>query len=268
MSLPRIVVPSQGLVPHSEVVVPPDKSRYLLSVLRMRIGDRLTVTDGCGKAYESVIVSVKERTVRVSLGHEIPAVRESPAPLVLCQGVLKGRKMDMVIQKTTELGVSEIVPLITTFCVVRETRKADRWRKIAEEAAEQSGRTSVPRVHEPCELARFLQSVTPARDSTGSGLLFKERGGLPLAVALEHVAGGGDAGGQDARQVTLLVGPEGGFSEDEARDAEGRGFIPSTLGGRTLRAETAAIVAVAIVAYLLQERLSACNPSSDSPDLL
>ncbi len=268
VALPRIALHAQELAPHSELVVPPEKSRYLLSVMRMKIGDRLTVTDGRGKAYEAVIASIKERAVRVILGREIPVASESPVPLVLCQGVLKGQKMDMVIQKTTELGVSEIVPLVTDFCVVRETRKTDRWRKIAEEAAEQCGRASVPRVHEPCELVRFLRGVMPARGGTCPGLLFRERGGLPLAVALERVAGRIDARRQDAREVMILVGPEGGFSDDETRDAEGRGFIPSTLGGRTLRAETAAIVSVALVEYLLREGLSACNPSSGPQDLL
>lgn len=261
MSVLRIFIPPSALASGQEIVVPSEKARYLLTVMRVKCGDALVVTDGAGRAWDARVTSIRGKSVFLMLGKEVPAREEPEAPLVLCQGMLKGPKMDLVVQKATELGVSDIVPLITGFTVVRETRKTARWRKIAEEAAEQCGRMTLPRVHEPVALTQLLQTLT---DGEGpSGLVFREREGMPLEEALDLVAPHGAA----VRPIRLLVGPEGGLSEEEVHGARLRGFIPATLGRQTLRTETASIVAVALVGFLLGRRLSSGAPTA-APDLL
>jgi 16S rRNA (uracil1498-N3)-methyltransferase len=250
----RILIPSCALASGREIAVPSEKSHYLVSVMRMKRGSTLVVMDGEGRAFDAVITSTNGRKVLLTLGNEHPPPDEFTIPLVLCQGLLKGPKMEMVVQKATELGVSDIVPLITDYCVVRETRKAARWRRIAEEAAEQCGRTTVPCVHEPTDLKKLLDDASDRERPTG--LLFWEQGGMPLEAALDRVAPCNEEGAGRVRPITLLIGPEGGFSEAEVREADRHGFVRVTLGRRTLRAETASMVAVALVEFLLCRRLA------------
>ena len=164
---------------------------------------------------------------------------ESPLNLTLVQGILKGEKMDIVIQKATELGVKEIIPAITERSQIRQTRKVDRWRKIAEEASKQSGRTMIPVVHEPIE---FNSLFTVHHSLPIKGFIFWEEGGVPLREAIHQFTDS---------PIYLLVGPEGGFSKEEVSLAVSKGLITVSLGKRILRAETAAISAVALIQFLL-----------------
>lgn len=222
----------------------PDKSHYLTSVLRCRERDTVTVIDGRGKAYTAAITGISPIAVSVDITAEIAVDTESPRHLVLCQGILKGEKMDMVVQKATELGVKEIFPVITERGIVKETRKVKRWRKIAEEAAEQCGRAVIPEVYDPISFRELLAG----RGEPGNnrhGLIFYERGGLLVGDAVKKLPGGSI--------IDIFIGPEGGFTAAEVGFAEERGFIRATLGKRILRAETAAIVSAAIVQFLLEE---------------
>ena len=133
-----------------------EKARYLISVLRCSAGDELQVFDGEGSLYKSKITGIENKKVIIDLLEQISLNAESPLNLTLVQGILKGEKMDMVIQKATELGVKEIIPAITERSQIRHTRKVDRWRKIVEEASKQSGRTMIPVVHEPLEYRNAL----------------------------------------------------------------------------------------------------------------
>ncbi len=196
-----IFISSELIVKRQRIKVPLEKSRYLLSVLRCKIGDAVTIIDGRGGAYEARIVSIVKKDVFIDITGELLLNSELPTPLILCQGMLKGEKMDLVIQKATELGVSEIVPIITERSVVKETRKLKRWHTIAEEAAEQCGRAVIPAIREPEELTDLLD-----REKI-NGLFFRERGGRRLSEAI---------GAIDCRQdVYIFIGPEGGFTADE-----------------------------------------------------
>jgi 16S rRNA (uracil1498-N3)-methyltransferase len=231
-----IFVPPQEIEKKERIKLPQEKSRYLVSVLRCKKGDPLSVIDGKGKAYEASISAISKKEVFIDIDREASPDAESDINLVLCQGILKGEKMDMVIQKTTELGIKEIVPLLTERCLVKETRKTKRWRKIAEEAAEQCGRPVIPEVREPVELRSWLM----AHDSL-DGFIFWEEGGEPLkAVSVKT----------DDSPIHILIGPEGGFTADEVGMAEEHGLIRTTLGRRILRAETAAIVSTALVQFI------------------
>ncbi len=234
-----IFIPPEIIAKRQHVKVPLEKSRYLLSVLRCRKGDAVTVIDGKGRAYTAQIVSIVRKDVFIDITGELPLNAELPVQLTLCQGLLKGEKMDLVIQKATELGVAEIVPLVTERSIVKETRRLKRWQIIAEEAAEQCGRAVVPLVRDPEKLNDILAGEKV------NGLLFWEGGGRALSEAMGVVDSG--------RTVYIFIGPEGGFTADEVCKAEGQGIVRTTLGKRILRAETAAIAATALVQFLIED---------------
>ncbi len=241
----RIYIPPEDIEKQQGIKLNADKSHYLTFVLRCKRGDRISVVDGKGKACEAEIVEISKKHVFINILSETALDTESALNLILCQGIPKGEKMDMVVQKATELGVKEIIPLITERCVVKETRKVKRWQKIAEEAAEQCGRTIIPTVHEPVEF-RLLFTVHCSQQM--NGFIFWEEGGLSLKDAISKLA----IHPSTYSPIHLLVGPEGGFTSEEVKLAEDHGFIRTTLGKRTLRAETAAIVSVALVQFLLE----------------
>jgi 16S rRNA (uracil1498-N3)-methyltransferase len=241
----------------NRITLSDEKARYLISVLRCSAGDELQVFDGEGSLYKSKIMGIENKKVIIDLLERISLNAESPLNLTLVQGVLKGEKMDTVIQKATELGVKEIIPAITERSQIRHTRKVDRWRKIAEEASKQSGRTMIPVVHEPMEFSNFINNITPPSPPLNlrggreglKGFIFWEEGGLSLkeaikqsAVSIQH---------SENSQLFVLVGPEGGFSKEEANLAVSKGLSAVSLGKRILRAETAAISAVALIQFLL-----------------
>jgi 16S rRNA (uracil1498-N3)-methyltransferase len=214
-----------------------ENARYLLTVLRCRAGDELTLLDSLGGRYRAEIKEAGRRDLTVELKEAFPPEPEPPVGVVLLQGLLKGQKMDLVVQKATELGVREIVPVVTERAQVRQTRKPERWRKIALEASRQSGRTAAPSVREPVGFGEFLRAGDGLR-----GFLFWEEGGARLKEAFAPVSEG---------TVHIAVGPEGGFTAEEVRMGRDRGLAVTTLGRRILRAETAAIAAVALVQFLI-----------------
>ena len=219
------------------VTIKGEKARYLVTVLRCRTGDPLFIHDEKGNVYSATITGVINKEVFAELIGKIDLQAESPLNITLLQGLLKGEKMDLVIQKATELGVREIVPVVTERCQVRQTRKLGRWAKIAEEASRQAGRNTVPIIGETVEF-KELGAV-----SRQEGIIFWEQGGEEFAEALNRFKG--------REKISLFTGPEGGFSEDEIKAASEKGFVRTTLGRRILRAETAAITAVAITQYAL-----------------
>ena len=158
----RIIL-SKEEITGERVTISGEKARYLISVLRCNAGDELQVFDGEGSFYKSRILGINNKKVTIDFLDKISFDTELHLNLVLIQGILKGEKMDLVIQKTTELGVKEIIPAITERSQVRHTRKTDRWRKIAEEASRQSGRAMIPVVHEPIEFKSLLAQDVIAR---------------------------------------------------------------------------------------------------------
>jgi 16S rRNA (uracil1498-N3)-methyltransferase len=200
-----------------------------LHTLRLGVGAELLVLDDGGMEHTVVLeqVSAREAVARV-LSSARPA-RESPLDLVLAPALLKGSKMDLVVEKATELGVRRIVPVETRRTVGRGDH-VDRWRRIAVAAAKQSGRTRVPVVDAPRALAALLDEAWAGiRLVPWEGESSRRLRDLPDA----------------AMAAVVLTGPEGGFADDEVSLATARGFVPVTLGPRILRAETAAIVVTA-----------------------
>jgi len=237
-----IFIPPEIIASGRHIKVPPEKSRYLLTVLRCKKGQDVTVIDGMGNAYAAEIESIQKKDVFINITGVYALNTELAVQLILCQGLLKGEKMDLVIQKATELGVSQIVPLVTERSIIKETRKVKRWHTIAEEAAEQCGRAVIPAIREPEDLKGILSGKEV------NGLLFREEGGIGLAEALYAI--------DRSRAVYIFIGPEGGFTTDEISMAEESGIAGATLGKRILRSETAAIAAAVLVQFLIDQRES------------
>jgi 16S rRNA (uracil1498-N3)-methyltransferase len=236
--MPRIYLPSPVFL-NNRISITDEKAHYLASVLRCGKGDCLIIFDGKGNCFRTTIVTADKREVVAEVAEKIPCNIESDLNITLVQGLLKGEKMDMVVQKTTELGVKEILPVITGRSQLRDTKKIARWRKIAEEASRQSGRSIVPVVHETVEFDNFLS----AHDSI-HGLVFYEEEGVGLTEAVSSLI-------PHHSSFFVLIGPEGGFTKKEITLAKEKGLIVASLGKRILRAETAAISAVTLMQFLL-----------------
>ncbi|GAB6183745.1 16S rRNA (uracil(1498)-N(3))-methyltransferase [Thermodesulfovibrio hydrogeniphilus] len=233
MSNIRLVIQYTELKPETFIQLSKEDKKYLFNVLRCSPGEIVYLSDGKGKTYRAIIID--KQTVKII--EEESLSREEPFSIFLCQALLKGDKMEQVIQKATELGVKKILPFVSARCVVKETNKLQRWQKIAKEASEQSGRSIVPEIEPICSYNELIQK-------SNNGIIFWEKEQTPLQEALKGI---------DLRlPVFLIVGPEGGFSEEEIKIAERQGLKVATLGKRILRAETASIVSVAVVNFLLQ----------------
>jgi 16S rRNA (uracil1498-N3)-methyltransferase len=243
--MPRLFLPH--VEPSHEVRILGDKARYLHTVLRCKPGDTLTLFNGKGCLWRATLTSVTKNEVLAETGEPFSSAAESSLEIVLIQGLLKGEKMDVVMQKTTELGVMEIIPVITERSQIRATGRIARWRKIVEEASRQSNRTMVPIVHEVIYFKEVLLpepkfNLISERDHI-KGILFLENEGIMAKEALNRMKG--------ALKITIAIGPEGGFSEQEVEIAKSGGLLITSLGTRILRAETAAIAALAIIQYVL-----------------
>lgn len=210
----------------------------------MKVGEPLVIFDGEGCEIAAHLDSITAVRAHLRLGQR-RQVETTTTRITLLQGVAKGERMDWVLQKTTELGVTRIFPVMTARVVVKldaQSAKAkhQRWRTIVQEAARQCGRANVPVVEPPASLAQTLGALPPAERF----VLWEEPGGQPLMQSLL------DLSLMDAKtttgEVQLLVGPEGGLSKEEVALACAHDFVPVTLGRRILRTETAAMVAVTL----------------------
>jgi 16S rRNA (uracil1498-N3)-methyltransferase len=247
--MPRIYLPVLHFA-NSQISITGEKARYLTSVLRCRKGDDLVVFSGGADCFRTTILEIGRQEVIVEVAEKFLCNLESPIRIILAQALLKGEKMDLVIQKTTELGVAEILPVVTSRSQMRETRKLGRWRKIGEEASRQSGRNVIPVVHEPAQFG----SIFSGRASLfKAGLIFYEENGMKLSKAAEVLKQASNAAVPPFIKGGLLVviGPEGGFTREEIALAGKKGLLIVSLGQRILRAETAAISAIALVQFLL-----------------
>ncbi|ACX51758.1 protein of unknown function DUF558 [Ammonifex degensii KC4] len=226
----------------TKVILPPEESHYLLSVLRLRAGDRVAVHDGEGRARAGIILRESRGRVEVELGEYLSLPPEPPVFVTLFQGIPKGEKMDLVVQKATELGVSRIVPLLTERVVVqwdgeRARKRRERWQRLAREAVRQCGRSTVPRIKEVTSLPQALEELEP---ETVGIMPWEGERNLSLRSCLHS---------RHPRRVALFIGPEGGFSEREVALARERGVFTVTLGPRILRTETAGLAALALILY-------------------
>jgi 16S rRNA (uracil1498-N3)-methyltransferase len=237
MSERRLFVPGERLAGARLTLTGPEH-RHIGLVLRARPGDALTLFDGAGGEVEAEVIRVERTETELALGARRAVAGPAVAVTLLC-AVPRGPRMDLLVQKTSELGVARIVPVVTERSVARpdgEAAKRARWEKIAREAARQCGRADLPIVDPPVGLAEALAApALPARRLA----LFEGERSRSLRAALA---------GTEPAPTALLIGPEGGFAPAELGVARGAGFEAVGLGQRILRVETAAIVALALVA--------------------
>ena len=214
-----------------------EDARHALSVLRLKAGQDVEVFLS-GQRYEAEISSTDRNDVCVKLLSQLPSA-EAALSVTLYQGLPKSDKMDFIVQKAVELGVSRIVPVIMSRCVVKlnpkdAAHKLERWRKIAREAGKQCGRCMIPEITEPCTLSSL--STLPSYPETNIVPWEESKGNGPLAFSRSHPG---------LSSLGILIGPEGGIDRDEIDVLRQSGFIPVTLGKRILRTETAGLAAVA-----------------------
>jgi 16S rRNA (uracil1498-N3)-methyltransferase len=235
MRIPRIYMPVT-LRTDTRIALTPEAATRVRKVLRLKPGDRLCLFDGRGGEYQAEILAVTKREVIVEVGAWHDRKAESPLQTVLAQGIARSGRMDYMIQKAVELGVTRIIPLSTQRCEVnlqgtRSTERIRHWQGIAISACEQCGRNDPPQVDPIVSLREWL------------------RFGLQGTKLLLH-PGAKHGIRQLCRSedpMTLLIGPEGGLSQEERIRAERRGFIPVSLGPRILRTETAALAALTAI---------------------
>ena len=236
MRLTRVYVDA-ALEPGALLTLTGSAAGRLTRVLRLRPKAVLTLFNGRGGEYAARIERLQGSKVTVAIGEHAAIERESPFPLTLAQGVSRGERMDLVVQKATELGVARLVPVLTERSIVRldeeqSDRKSNHWRAIAISACEQCGRNRLPEVALPSRLREFLRQA--AAESVR--LLLS-----PSATQrIEDVP-------RPARGATVLIGPEGGLSDAEQQDALAAGFTAVNLGPRVLRTETAAIASLTLL---------------------
>jgi 16S rRNA (uracil1498-N3)-methyltransferase len=231
---------SPDIFNQAEIVFPVAVSRQIYSVLRLKAGETVTILDNRGASRPVELRELDSRQVTGVAGHIQQAQGEPSVELTLCPALTQREKFEWILQKGTELGVKHFVPLVTSRSLVQETgsreEKMTRWQKILQEAAEQCGRGLIPDITAPLKLADFLNRS----DQLRGYILYEREKQASLADSLIKQFSGGN------RQTVIIVGPEGGFSSDEAARISLAGHIPVSLGTRILRMETAAVTACVI----------------------
>ena len=240
MSFARFFAPAAG-VPGDRILLPVDEAEHLTRVLRLSSGDRVRVFNGRGAEFEAVVDAADRDGVRLTLGAPCTPAPEPRVAITLAQAALKGDKMDDVVRDAVMIGVAAILPVVTarteiSVAALTRSRRRERWERIAVSSAKQCGRAVVPLIAEP---SQFDLHVALSESTFPS----------PVFVLVEpNMAGGVPLGELDTTTIparaTLVVGPEGGWTADEVHAASALGSL-ITLGGRTLRADATALVALA-----------------------
>jgi 16S rRNA (uracil1498-N3)-methyltransferase len=237
MRLTRIHV-AAPLVAGGEVVLSAQAGEHLTRVLRLETGAAFTLFNGAGGEYSATIAGTGKKVTALVRDH-LAVERESPLQVTLLQGVARGERMDLIVQKATELGVTRIVPVLAERSVVKldarqRERKREHWQAIAVSACEQCGRNRVPGIGEPVALGDAIAALSP----DGLHCLLAAGGETSLAAVAARVP---------ARPFVLLIGPEGGLAEHEREFALSGGFLACSLGPRVMRTETAGLAALALL---------------------
>lgn len=232
MRIPRIYHPTP-LAAEQIVELTTEAANHVARVLRMPMAAELILFNGDGHQYAATITAIGKRNVQVKIHTAEYKSVESPLQIHLAQAVARAEKMDWILQKATELGVSSITPLITERCGVkldaeRWQKRQQHWEAVIVSACEQCGRNQLPSVSQPQEFTAFVD-----QPRVGTKLILAPEAATPLPSTVSE------------QTITILIGPEGGFSDHELKQAQQAGFNATLFGPRVLRTETAAIAAIA-----------------------
>jgi 16S rRNA (uracil1498-N3)-methyltransferase len=243
----RYFIPAENFL-EEKAIIRGDDAHHLMRVMRASPGDRVVISNGADREALAEVVEMYKENVLLRIVEERPISGEPRIPVWIAQSLPKGDKFETVIQKGTEIGAARFIPFVSARTVVqydarKEAKRLDRWRKIAKEAAEQAHRGRIPGVDEPLSWKQLLELVP----KTALALFCYEKEGGSLlrdavtAAKLHERRGDGP--------VLIVIGPEGGFTEEEAKAAEEAGCAVVGLGPRILRTETAGIVALSCLMY-------------------
>lgn len=245
--MPRFFVnPSQ--ISENEIEITGGDVNHIKNVLRMTVGEEISVSDGHGRDYFGKIETLGRESITVRIENSWASYVELPVKLTLFQGLPKADKMELIIQKAVELGAYEIVPVVTKRTIVKldekkEAKKLARWQGISESAAKQSGRGLIPKVWAPVS---FKQAVNEAAAMDAVLIPYEKAEGMESArQTVRNLKG--------KKHIGIFIGPEGGFDESEVETAAAAGAVPITLGKRILRTETAGLAALAVLMFELDE---------------
>ena len=220
-----------------------EDEKHIKTVLRAREGEEITLCDGEGMDYQCRIASL-ERGVLLDIISKDACETEPKTKITLYQGLPKADKMELIIQKCVELGVDRIVAVSTERAIVKldkkETKKLERWQKIAEAAAKQSGRGKIPEIGQ--QVLKFKEAVAEAKELDGAIIPYEREQETGIRQFVQNFKG---------ESVGVFIGPEGGFADEEIALAQENGITPITLGKRILRTETAGMTTTAILLYEL-----------------
>ena len=240
------VEPSQ--IGEKEIVITGPDVNHIRNVLRMRAGEELLAADGQGSEYRCILRELQDSEIRAEICRKLSGSAELSSRITLFQGLPKSDKMDLIIQKCVELGVFRIVPVTTKRTVVKldakkEESRRKRWTAVSESAAKQSGRGIIPEIS---GVQSFREAVEEAGELDVCLIPYEKAENM---ARTREILSGIPAGAS----IGVFIGPEGGFEEEEVREAMEAGARPITLGRRILRTETAGMAVLAMLGYLLEE---------------
>jgi len=235
----RFFIPREN-INGDKIIILGDDVAHITRVLRLGIDDEIICCDGMGNDYNVKITAITKKEIECTIVTESKADTEPNISVTLIQGVPKASKMDYIIQKTTELGISDIYPCSLARCVskVEGDKKTQRWQKIAQEASKQSGRGVVPTVHDPVSLSEAIDILKDADISFVPYECQEESYLKPILTSKT-----------DIKSIAFLIGPEGGFDKSEIQLIEENGIAVVTLGKRILRTETAGEAVLSMIMY-------------------
>ena len=245
--MPRFFVKDDKINKEEKIItVTGDDARHIARSLRMAVGDSLTVSDGEGTDYECTLTRIRDEECLLSYTECVRGSAEPPVKITLYMAYPKGDKLETVVQKAVELGVSSVVPFISERCIKRPSadkkdNKTDRLERIAHEAAKQCGRSALPTVGTPIT---FTELVGRIKDHDLTLFCYEGRDAVSLKSVLE--------GAGDEKSIAVIVGSEGGFSEREALECKNAGAMTVNLGPRILRCETAPDYCLSAISYVFE----------------
>ena len=233
---------TKKMINGSEITLSEEDSAHLARVLRAEVGEEITAIDESGIEYAAEITEISKKTVKAKITDFKKSAAEPKISVTLFQGLPKGAKMELIIQKCVEIGIDKIVPVSTARAVVKLNEekgagKEKRWNKIAEEAAKQSGRGKIPKVTAPIS---FDEAVKSANDFDMAIMPYELHEKADFKSYLRS---------HNPKSIAVYIGPEGGFEESEAELAKEQGIYPVSLGKRILRTETAPLSVLSVLMY-------------------
>ena len=232
----------------SSCIITGDDAHHIQNVLRLRVGEKITLCNTQGTDYLAVIQEMDKGWVKVSLLHSSASQTEPDLKVTLLQGLPKASKMDTIIQKCVELGVYDVMPITTGRTVVKVNsnrdgeKKVARWQRVADEAAKQSRRGILPVVHKPVSFEQAVQEC----EADLKIIFWEEERNQSLRTLLQNPAA-------RPNSIAILIGPEGGLEEEEINLARQHDWVSATLGARILRTETAGMAVLAAIMYQMEE---------------